>query len=211
MSPWRFVLGMVCAVLLLAAAASWSRSRVAMDVATYRFGTLRAPGEDHADPIHWTYTARSIELNHVLGVVRLRASKFKAIGSSPEEMQGWLDQPHWDGVSVPRKLLTDAPSNWTFRVSNWNDWNIMGLGIAPASTQGPDVWAAAIPHWMLCTLFASATWRLLGVPWWRWKRGRCPKCAYDLRAITAPRCPECAWDRGDTIKLPPEQGLSRAA
>jgi hypothetical protein len=138
-------------------------------------------------------------------------SKYKSIGSSPEEMQGWLDLPHWDGMSVPRKLLKNDSSNWTFRVSNWNDWNVMGLGLSSASKQGTDAWTACIPHWMLFTLLTAITWRLLGVPWWRWKHGRCPRCAYDLHQVIAHRCPECGWNRGDTVELPPDQDLKRAA
>lgn len=31
--------------------------------------------------------------------------------------------------------------------------------------------------------------------WWRRKRGRCPRCAYDLRRDFARGCPECGWNR----------------
>ncbi|MCH8316451.1 MAG: hypothetical protein IIA64_10795 [Planctomycetes bacterium] len=40
------------------------------------------------------------------------------------------------------------------------------------------------------------SWRY-GRRWIRRRRGRCPRCAYDLRGNLGGGCPECGWRRGD--------------
>lgn len=57
------------------------------------------------------------------------------------------------------------------------------------------------PWFLINTLFyALVLWLLIPGPFVlrrhiRIKRGRCPKCGYDLRGELEAGCPECGWDR----------------
>lgn len=52
----------------------------------------------------------------------------------------------------------------------------------------------ALPVWLVFLLFAVII--AFGPRrWWRRRRGRCVRCAYDLRHDFARGCPECGWNR----------------
>lgn len=93
----------------------------------------------------------------------------------------------------------------------------------PISREGPSAWRGGIglpnydtwpdeidmprelpylPIWrgfLGDTAFYAAVWgALLSAPRFvlgrmRWRRGQCPRCAYDLSGLRAPICPECGW------------------
>lgn len=60
----------------------------------------------------------------------------------------------------------------------------------------------------LNTVFYTATWFLLLLGMgaahrrWRMRRGRCPRCNYDLRGDFDPGCPECGWGREPEPRTP---------
>ena len=60
------------------------------------------------------------------------------------------------------------------------------------------------PGFLIDTLFYAAIW--LGLffgltsakRFIRTRRGRCPRCGYDLQGNLSAGCPECGWGRGHT-------------
>jgi hypothetical protein len=74
-----------------------------------------------------------------------------------------------------------------------------GFGARPWK-RDPPVTLPTRPRWpgflLDSTLFAAAWWLLGAIPRrvrgaLRRRRGRCPRCAYDLRGLLTPTCPEC--------------------
>lgn len=92
--------------------------------------------------------------------------------------------------------------------ANESTWRAAGgITIAPTSTTSGRVVFRALPLRPIwrgfladTALFAAAGFLLVQGPTWilaiaRNRRGRCPKCGYELHGMTAGGCPECGWNR----------------
>ncbi len=96
-----------------------------------------------------------------------------------------------------------SPDRWGCipMTQEWSD-NIRTIGFVP-------VW----PGFMINTLFYLCVWLVLNFNpllirrLWRWKRGRCLGCGYELRLLTASECPEC----GQAIDQPLAPAASSGA
>ena len=115
-----------------------------------------------------------------------------------------LNVPFYAGSSLGSTLiwrmehgrLTLGPGA-TGRTPFFIDLNTEGLRVAPAfDFYGWDAWKLTIPLWM--PLLAAAGWTA-----WLWRplprrKGRCPRCGYDLAGLppALARCPEC----GGTVR-----------
>jgi len=92
----------------------------------------------------------------------------------------------------------------------WAPWGTMRL-----SMEHPGLpWLPIFPGFLVnSVLYAAAAYLLLtlAVQFHRWtllRRGRCPRCAYDLRHDLAAGCPECGWNRpsSEPERAPKEPG-----
>lgn len=198
MSLLRLMTGVIVAILLVAAVLSWTRSHLAMDVLTHRYGTLREPGQDPEEPRMYTYTARSVSLSHRRGRMGVMWTRNKYLGASPADMVGYQDVKRWQAASIPLILVSPDVKRGPFEYNSIGDFNILGVRATTAvRPTGAHVWTFGLPHWLVCTLLAAALTKLLVIPWFRWRRGRCPRCAHDLRTITDGPCPNCGWGAED--------------
>lgn len=89
---------------------------------------------------------------------------------------------HYDG-GADRGLVT--PRNWEFLGMFWQGgsragWQELDIGM--------DGRFAVV---FLCIAWPLAAWYFIGIPVLRRRRGRCVRCAYDVRGIPSPVCPEC--------------------
>ncbi len=101
MTRWRIALSVVLALLLVVVAASWSRSRIALDMVSFRDGTLSAPGGDADDPARWSYLSIAYGVNHRRGLIGLVYTRTTAVGTSQAELEPWIGTRGLDSVSVP--------------------------------------------------------------------------------------------------------------
>jgi len=93
--------------------------------------------------------------------------------------------------------------------AGWPALAIFGIG----GTRPVPLW----PGFVIDTLFYGAIW--FGVffgftsakRFIRVRRGRCPRCGYDLRGQSAQGCPECGWNREERqlVQFSKERGRSR--
>ncbi|MFT5424728.1 MAG: hypothetical protein ACI89L_002526 [Phycisphaerales bacterium] len=63
------------------------------------------------------------------------------------------------------------------------------------------IWRGIIIDVLFWWLLAFAVLSIPLRPWLRRRKGRCPKCAYDLKGDFAAGCPECGWGR-DAVSKP---------
>jgi len=63
------------------------------------------------------------------------------------------------------------------------------------SDHDSNTWYLVFPIWIPMTLFLAypllTVYRGIFRRWWRFERGLCPNCAYDLHGNTSGRCSEC--------------------
>ena len=198
----RIILGML-GVLLGVVVASWVRSYFALDMVSYRYGTLRAPGEDRDDPTMWTYVDRRMSADHRRGAIEFVSSRYKSLGRSREDMRGWLEAKSWARASVPMSEVRSSDPRPLFQLVSVTDWNVLGLGVARVSKQGTDSLMVGVPHWMvgmvLAGLLASVARGSKAER--RRRRGWCPKCGYDIKGAFGEGCPECGWGRAKVAAL----------
>jgi len=134
---------------------------------------------------------------------------------------------YWDGRGWPFIALA-AHWDW-FSQSAWPDPPITAGFALTNQASGPPspygIWPYGIHDLRACpttvllsgfvidTLFYAAIW--FGVffgftsakRFIRVRRGRCPRCGYDLRGQLGAGCPECGWNRaGDTAGRVAERG-----
>lgn len=192
----RWVVLVMLGVLLAASVVSWVRSHSKLDAISYRWGTLRAPGEDPLDPDYWTYTSRSLSLNHLRGRVSVLLGRYKSIGPARADMSGWLSRDPWERASVPASMTMPGWEKWMYYRAP-DDWCALGLGTTTLSGKGEAWRVVSVPHWLVTLVLAAGMTRLLvgSRATRRRRRGHCPKCGYDLRHALDAGCPECGWNR----------------
>ncbi len=209
MTRCRVVLSIVFALLLIGAVASWSRSRLALDMVSYRVGEVQPPrgGVENV----WTYRARAIGVSHRHGKIGVVRTHHTSAAAAREDLQELVDAQGLHSISVPISLVKPLEDRGWAGFRSATDWNVLGLGMSSSSRAGNESWTVDVPHWMLGAVFGAGLFKLAVVPWFRWRRGRCPKCAYNLKGVVAASCPECGWDRGDTAPVLDEPGEMRRA
>jgi hypothetical protein len=114
---------------------------------------------------------------------------------------GWpmlsLEADHWIHT---RDWIMDQPPGVAAREGIETNWG-WRVGIASHLDARILPWRPRCIGFVVNMLFyAVILWLLLGGPFIlrrhiRLKRGRCPKCGYDLRAELEGGCPECGWNR----------------
>jgi hypothetical protein len=113
---------------------------------------------------------------------------------------------HYDG-GPDQGLIT--PRDWTFMGVSWKG----GVGGGGPGWQQRDIrldgWFAVV---LLGGAWLSAAWSFIVVPMLRRRRGRCTRCAYDLRDTRSSVCPECglriAPPGRSSAAIPPPPGTA---
>ena len=96
------------------------------------------------------------------------------------------------GPILTRPLARIPTSQWDYFVTARS---ALPLTPHPIALTGSTIALAAI-WWLL--LFPMTAPRVVQ-RWWRHRRGRCIRCAYDVRDGASERCPECGWVVGERI------------
>lgn len=132
----------------------------------------------------------------VVGGIRteiLRVDRTVAIttaGLPLPAVRGWrVDDETVGGIEVP--------SSWSPRNSA-----LKGLGILPVWPVFPGILINSIVYaaiWLVVGRWLIAEWRIVHAKLIvrRTRRGRCPRCGYDLRGEFKDGCSECGWGRGN--------------
>lgn len=90
---------------------------------------------------------------------------------------------HYDG-GADQGIVT--PRDWRFMGTFWKS------GGGPTAWQHLEVgFHGRFAIAFLCVAWTLAAWVFVGVPVLRRRRGRCVRCAYDVRNIPSLLCPEC--------------------
>ncbi len=171
----------------------WRRDRTALTYLSFTFAP--APDENGDPQIQlpmnrivipswshsWKFYSRSEE-PHTRTLSEIAAG-WPALG-----MVGSYSYPTWGGL----KLVFENAIEWPTRFERVYEVRLLPLR---------PIW----PGFVIDTLFYAAIWcgvifgftsakRLI-----RAKRGRCPRCGYDLRGALATGCSECGWNREPTV------------
>ncbi len=124
------------------------------------------------------------------------------------QAQGQIDRPWW---VVPLAILLCAAMPLLFLLGGGLAAGTLGfilmIGTDLAAVGADDVMAAFVLLVLLLTTLGLAIGCTLAIDSLfdrrRWcdhnfRRGRCPRCKYDIRNLPDPRCPECgfAWGSG---------------
>jgi hypothetical protein len=98
-----------------------------------------------------------------------------------------------NGVVIRNQVATAGflTGGRNVRITTGRDVRILPLAPVWSGLIGNSA-AFAAAWWMLLVGFSRARSLM------RTRRGRCPKCAYDLRGDLRAGCPECGWNRGDS-------------
>lgn len=147
-----------------------------------------------------------------------------AIGQLKQRAPGWAHTPEKPQKPNDILMIVSRAHGWPFRGAVWHDRQTLhnylsDSGPRGISSKSESVWVVRDryflplqPIWtgLLANLFiyAFGAYALLTVlaivrATLRKHRGRCPRCAYDLRHALPAGCPECGWNRQPTNVSPP--------
>jgi hypothetical protein len=211
------VLGAITTVAVAWGCARWSLSIEQLETITWPYPPDEVSQYDYA-----LLDERGVEFRDERKVARSGAEGFGFRRADYWELpEGWFDDRGFSMLALNcderfsnelRESLIDSGSEYSHR-----DYYLLGGGfdiIQLRSFAGLEDWPVARPipfHpiWpglLIDTLFYTAIW--FGVFFapgmakrairGRRKRGRCPRCGYDLRGNLSAGCSECGWNREES-------------
>jgi hypothetical protein len=180
--------------MLLVTVASWVRSYAASDRISY--GTVSL---DTQVLKSWTY---SVQQNRGrVWLLSLRSWGFVDDLDETELAPG----PSWWRSTHPV-----WPSDSSSYMSDWSNWDLLGLGVHSLYRSQIHEAGVSLPHWLPALVLVGAIVRTLAGSRAdrRRRRGLCPQCAYDVKGGAA--CPECGWGKDGVVSSVGGEGDSGA-